>query len=103
MSVRRGFVLGGALMAIGATALAGCEDKRFPSRSQSTESNTPPPITSATSAETEALGIDAGAFGEALDPPAPAGDLKAEIERFVNLDTCVSERAKLDPLVGDAL
>src|SRR5262249_20086008 len=37
------------------------------------------------------------------DPPPPAGDLKGELERFVNVDACVSERAKLDPLVGDAL
>ena len=26
-----------------------------------------------------------------------------ELERFVNLDTCVQERAKVDPLIGDAL
>jgi hypothetical protein len=48
------------------------------------------------------LGFDAGPL-DLVDPPAPAGDLKADIERFVNVDTCVAERAKLDPLVGDAL
>jgi len=50
--------------------------------------------------------VDASMLAEgtlATDPPAPAGDLKVELERFVNLDTCVAERAKLDPLVGDAL
>src|SRR5262249_11045006 len=26
-----------------------------------------------------------------------------ELERFINVDTCVSERAKIDPLIGDAL
>lgn len=48
------------------------------------------------------LGIDAGLL-ETADPPPPAGDLKAELERFVNVDTCVRERANMDPLVGDAL
>lgn len=46
---------------------------------------------------------DAGAFTSESDPPAPAGDLKVEIERFVNVEQCVNERAKVDPLVGDAL
>src|ERR1019366_5592349 len=36
-------------------------------------------------------------------PPAPAGDLKAEIARFTTLDACVNERARVDPIVGDAL
>ena len=49
------------------------------------------------------LAIDAGLLGDPRDPPPPAGDLKTELERFVNLDTCVKERANLDPLVGDAL
>ena len=49
------------------------------------------------------LGLDAGLFGDPADPPPPAGDLKTELDRFVNLDTCVKERANLDPLVGDAL
>src|SRR5215475_8769451 len=47
--------------------------------------------------------IDASVLGEPTDPPAPAGDLKLELERFVNVDTCVTERAKIDPLIGDAL
>ena len=37
------------------------------------------------------------------DPPAPAGDLRAEIDRFTTLEACVTEHAKTDPLVGDAL
>ncbi len=52
------------------------------------------------------LGIDAAVFVDAvdtMDPPAPPGDLKEELERFVNLDICVKEKARLDPLVGDAL
>ena len=49
------------------------------------------------------LGLDAGALSETTDPPAPPGDLKAELERFVSVDTCVKERANIDPLVGDAL
>jgi hypothetical protein len=60
--------------------------------------NVPPAPASSIANE---LGFDASAF--ATDPPAPAGDLKGDLDRFVNVDTCVTERAKLDPLVGDAL
>lgn len=72
-------------------ACAGCEEKKTPPA--------PPPAPSALAL----LGLDAGIVGEPLDPPAPAGDLKTELDRFVNLDQCVAERAKLDPLVADAL
>lgn len=68
---------------------AACEDKPPPPA--------PPPTPSAV---VSAFGIDAG---EAVDPPAPAGDLKLDLERFTNVDQCVAERAKMDPLVGDAL
>jgi hypothetical protein len=46
---------------------------------------------------------DAGDFEIKIDPPAPAGDLKAEIARFTTIDACVAERARVDPIVGDAL
>lgn len=72
--------------------VSGCEDKP-------NEIPTVPPPPAASVANP--LGGAASAF--ATDPPAPAGDLKTELDRFVNLDTCVTERAKLDPLVGDAL
>jgi hypothetical protein len=49
------------------------------------------------------LGLDAGAFVDIADPPAPAGDLKADLDRFVNVESCVKERANIDPLVGDGL
>lgn len=49
------------------------------------------------------LGADASDFSEPTDPPAPSGNLKLDLDRFVNLETCVSERANLDPLVFDAL
>jgi hypothetical protein len=49
------------------------------------------------------LGVDAGELETPVDPPAPAGDLKAEIDRFTTVDACTLERARLDPLVGDAL
>ncbi|HTB78479.1 MAG TPA: hypothetical protein VK762_34785 [Polyangiaceae bacterium] len=48
------------------------------------------------------LGLDAGEF-ETLDPPAPPGDLKADIDRFTTVEACTLERARLDPLLGDAL
>ena len=63
----------------------------------------PSPSTAPEPSAVALLGIDASALGEPADPPPPAGDLKAELDRFVNLDTCVKERANLDPLVGDAL
>ena len=77
-------------------ACSGCEEKRH---LPPTDPTPPPPSPSALTA----LGIDAGVLGEPLDPPAPAGDLQAELDRFVNVDQCVAERAKLDPLIGDAL
>jgi hypothetical protein len=46
---------------------------------------------------------DAGDLEIKIDPPAPAGDLKAEIARFTTIDACVAERARVDPIVGDAL
>jgi hypothetical protein len=49
------------------------------------------------------LGVDAGELESQRDPPAPAGDLKAEIDRFTTLDACALDHARLDPLVGDAL
>jgi hypothetical protein len=49
------------------------------------------------------LGVDAGEFETPVDPPAPAGDLKADIDRFTSVDECALERARLEPLVGDAL
>jgi hypothetical protein len=55
------------------------------------------------SAMARLLGVDAGELEIPVDPPAPAGDLKAEIDRFTTVDACALERARLDPLVGDAL
>ncbi len=49
------------------------------------------------------LGVDAGELEAPVDPPAPAGDLKTEIDRFTTLDACTLEHARLDPLLGDAL
>ncbi len=51
-----------------------------------------------------ALAIDAGELGaSSVDPAAPPGDLKAELEAFTSLDGCVQQRARLDPVLGDAL
>jgi len=80
---------------------ASCDEKKptDPSAGSAASSALAPPSPS----NLAALGVDASVLGDPIDPPAPAGDLKAELERFVNVDTCVNERAKLDPLVGDAL
>ena len=86
---------GATLIAVLATA-GGCEEKKPP----------PPPEPTVAAPSVSALselGLDAGVLGEPLDPPAPAGDLQAELDRFVNVDQCVAERAQLDPLIGDAL
>jgi hypothetical protein len=50
-----------------------------------------------------ALGVDASEVEPAVDPPAAAGDLQAEIQAFTTLDACVEQHAHLDPLLGDAL
>jgi hypothetical protein len=72
--------------------VAGCDDSSKP----------PPPAgTAQPPASVELPAIDGGLAPS--DPPPPAGDLKEELERFVNIDQCVSERAKIDPLLGDAL
>jgi hypothetical protein len=49
------------------------------------------------------LHLDAGDLDPSTDPPAPPGDLKAELDQFTTVDACVRQRARLDPLVGDAL
>ena len=59
----------------------------------------PPPVASVA----RVLGIDAGELEPSVDPPAPAGDLKAELAAFSTVDACVAQRAAGDPVVGDAL
>jgi hypothetical protein len=78
-----------------AVAVVGC-DKEPPVRPRDEE-----PATA--SGVARALGLDAATLAAPSDPPSPAGDVKAEVERFTTLDACVSEHAKTDPLVGDAL
>jgi hypothetical protein len=73
----------------------GC-DKGEPPRPREVPAATPSAIASA-------LGVDAASLAETVDPPAPAGDLHAEIEHFTTLDACVKERSNLDPLLADAL
>jgi hypothetical protein len=78
-------------------SLVACDDKEHGPQPA-------PTVTPATPASVAAaLGIDAGGLVDTSDPPAPAGDLKTELDRFVNVETCVKERANLDPLVGDAI
>lgn len=75
-------------------AAPGCDDKKPLAR------DVPP---SPPSAVAERLGLDAASLVDPADPPAPAGDLKAEIDAFAGVDACVKQRAALDPLLGDAL
>lgn len=85
------------VVAVAALACLGCEQKKVEGTAPT--ASVPPAGAASVAAM---LGIDAGPLDTA-DPPAPAGDLKAELDKFVNVDTCVKERANLDPLVGDAL
>jgi hypothetical protein len=92
--------LHGLFLVVGGLAAAACDDRRGPP-SPADLSLSPPAPPAASLAKL--LGVDAGELDTPVDPPAPAGDLKAEIEHFTTLDACVAERARLDPLVGDAL
>jgi hypothetical protein len=84
-------------LASGAVAFVACDEKKPPPPAA-------PSVAPATPASVAAaLGIDAGGLVDTSDPPAPAGDLKAELDRFVNIETCVKERSNLDPLVSDAI
>jgi len=68
------------------------------------ESPPPPPAPPAPVASiAKALGVDASEVEAPVDPPAAAGDLKAEIDAFTTVDACVTQRAHIDPLLGDAL
>ena len=75
-----------------------CDDKTKP-----TPRPAPSVAPASPSSIASVLGLDAGAFLDPSDPQPPAGDLKADLERFVNVETCVKERANVDPLVGDGL
>jgi hypothetical protein len=44
-----------------------------------------------------------GPSDQPVDPPAPPGNLAAEIEQFSTVEQCVASRSRLDPLLGDAL
>lgn len=80
-----------SLIAALLVGLLACDDK------PKDETPARPPVKEPT------LDIDASVLSESIDPPAPAGDLKAEIDHFTNIETCISERQKLDPLVGDTI
>jgi hypothetical protein len=77
--------------------LAACDERSAPPL----PTDLPPPAPAASLARL--LGVDAGELEAPVDPPAPPGDLKAEIEQFTTLDACAADRARLDPLLGDAL
>jgi hypothetical protein len=51
----------------------------------------------------EAPPVAGGEVAPKADPPAPAGDLQAEIDSFTTVAACIESRTKVDPLLGDAL
>lgn len=75
--------------------VAGCKEER------PTPKGSEGPAAPSPSALAAQLGVDAGAID--VDPPAPAGDLAKDLESFVNVETCVAQRAAIDPLLADAL
>jgi len=79
-----------------ASALAACDDDH---RAPPPSEIPPAPVASVA----RVLGIDAGELEPTVDPPAPAGDLKADLDAFTTVDACVAAHAHVDPLVGDAL
>lgn len=73
----------------------------FPACDKDEPTTSSPPSTSAIAAK---LGMDASDLAAPLvDPPRPAGDLGADLERFTTVEACMQEHGRLDPVVGDAL
>lgn len=87
-----------AALALGAL-VPSCKDDAATAPAVDTTSREPEPAKVA-----RELGADAASFGEEGDPPAPSGNLKVDLDRFVDVDRCVAEHAAgLDPLVFDAM
>jgi hypothetical protein len=63
----------------------------------------PTPTATTPSGTLAALGMDASGIGAIVDPPRPAGDFKADIDAFTTLEDCMHNRAKVDPVIADAL
>jgi hypothetical protein len=49
------------------------------------------------------LDFDAAEFETKVDPVAPPGDLRAEMEAFTSVGACVEQRSRIDPMLGDAI
>lgn len=84
-------------LALATATLAACEKDDPLARHRARAGEAPP------AGDAGSLAELVGDAGEGVDPPPPAGDLLAELERFTTLDACVAESARLPPLVGDAL
>jgi hypothetical protein len=86
-----------------AASLTACDDR--PPRDPPDEPPRPVPRRVDDAGLAALLGLDAGEIPELPqpDPPAPAGDLKSEVDSFTSLDACVASRADFDPVVGDAV
>ncbi len=88
----------GALIAV--ATLAAC-DRDGPSPPDPSQRGAAPAVPVASVAR--ALGLDASELETPVDPPPAPGDLRAEIDAFTSVEACVEQRARLDPLLGDAL
>lgn len=95
--MRRAAAFAGVVLLVAASA---CEQKN--PFAQKPPDPAPSANVATASGLAEALGVDAGPL-DLVDPPAPAGDLAKDLEQFVNVETCVAQRASLDPLLADAL
>jgi hypothetical protein len=99
----RKVLVGGSVIVLPLAIFAGC-DKTPPN--PDLEPTVPGAALPATlpkvQRELERLAAEAG-IESAVDPPAPSGDLKNDVESFTTLDACVRTRKIADPLIGDAI
>jgi hypothetical protein len=87
-----------ASLAFGLASLSACRDDAPNPALQRLEPQRAPVETMA-----RALDVDAAVFEPQVDPVAPAGDLRDEMEAFTTVDMCVMQRSRIDPMLGDSL
>jgi hypothetical protein len=88
------------------TSVAGAACDRSPFADEPREPSIPertPTPAPAPGGGNAGIETDGAPMVERADPPGLAGDLRADVERFGSLDTCVAQHAAVDPVVGDAV
>jgi hypothetical protein len=85
-------------LVVSLVSLAACRDEAPNPALQRLEPKVAPVETMA-----RVLDVDAAVFEPQVDPVAPAGDLREEMEAFTTVDMCVMQRSRIDPMLGDSL